>query len=177
MMENAKSISPGAEGLIFHPYLQGEGSPYDDPHLRGDFLGLSLHHTRNHIVRAVVEGVAFSLLDSINYIKQKGIKIKPPLKFIGGGTKSDLWTEILADVLGFDAIVPKNTDPSIGAAILAGVGTGVYKDLIEGQKINNEVARKIKYNKDNNKLYSNYFKIYKKTQTLLSDIYHDMADV
>lgn len=176
MMENAKSISPGAEGLIFHPYLQGEGSPYDDPHLRGDFLGLSLHHTRNHIVRAVVEGVAFSLLDSIEFIKQKGISIKPPLKFIGGGAKSDLWTKILADVLGFDAIVPKNTDPSTGAAILAGVGTGVYKDLIEGQKINNEVARKIKYNKDNNKLYSNYFKIYKKTQTLLSDIYHDMAD-
>jgi len=57
MMEDARSISPGADGLIFHPYLQGEGSPYDDPHLRGDFLGLSLHHTRSHLVRAVIEGV------------------------------------------------------------------------------------------------------------------------
>ncbi len=176
MMEDARSISPGADGLIFHPYLQGEGSPYDDPHLRGDFLGLSLHHTRSHLVRAVIEGVAFSLLDSIESIKQKGVKIKPPLKFIGGGTKSDLWTKILADILGFDAIVPKNTDPSIGAAILAGVGTGVLKNLLEGQKINNEVARKIKCNRDNHKLYSNYFKVYKKTQTLLSGIYHDMKD-
>ena len=116
------------------------------------------------------------MLDSINSIKQKGIKIKPPLKFIGGGTKSDLWTRILADVLGFDAIVPKNTDPSVGAAIFAGVGTGVFKDLLEGQKINSEEARKIKYSKDNNKIYNNYFKIYKKTQSLLSDIYHEMAD-
>ncbi|TET50506.1 MAG: hypothetical protein E3J58_03465 [Actinomycetota bacterium] len=176
MMEDVRTVSAGAEGLIYHPYLQGEGSPYNDPHLRGDFLGLSLYHTRSHIMRAAVEGVAFSLLDSINSIKQKGIKIKPPLKFIGGGTKSDLWTEILADVLGFDAIVPKNTDPSIGAAILAGVGTGVFKDLLEGQKINSEVARKIKHNKNNNKLYENSFKVYKKTQALLSDIYHEMAD-
>ena len=176
MMEDARSISPGAEGLIFHPYLQGEGSPYDDPHLRGDYIGLSLHHTRSHLVRAAVEGVAFSLLDSIEFIKQKGIKIKPPLKFIGGGAKSVLWTKILADVLGFDAVVPKNTDPSSGAAILAGVGTGVFKNLLEGQKINNEEARKIKYNKDNNRSYSNYFKVYKKTQSLLSGIYHDMAD-
>ncbi len=176
MMEDARVVSVGAEDLIYHPYLQGEGSPYNDPHLRGDFLGLSLYHTRNHIVRAVIEGIAFSLLDSINSIKQKGIKIKPPLRFIGGGAKSDLWTEILADVLGFDAIVPKNTDPSIGAAILAGVGPGVFKDLIEGQKINSEVAREIKYNKDNNKIYNNYFKRYKKTQALLSGVYHEMAD-
>ena len=175
MMEDAGSISPRSEGLIFHPYLQGEGSPYDDPHLRGDFLGLSLHHTRSHLVRAVIEGVAFSILDSIESIKQKGIKIKSPLKFIGGGTKSDLWTEILADVLGFDAIVPKNTDPSVGAAILAGVGIGVFKNLLEGQKMNREEARKIKYNKDTNKLYNNYFKVYKKTQALLSSIYHDMV--
>jgi xylulokinase len=176
MMKDAKSISPGAEGLIFHPYLQGEGSPYDDPHLRGDFLGLSLHHNRSHLVRAVIEGVAFSLLDSIQSIKEKGIKIKPPLKFIGGGAKSDLWINILADVLGYDAIVPKNSDPSVGAAILAGVGNGVFKNLLDGQKINNEEARKIKYSKNNNKLYNNYFKFYKKTQSLLSDIYHDMAD-
>jgi len=172
----AEDIPPGAGGLLYHPYLQGEGSPYNDPHLRGDFIGLSLHHKRSHLIRAILEGTAFSLLDCVNFIKSKGIKINMPLKFIGGGTNSKLWTEIVADVLGSGAVVPAATDPSIGAALLAGVGTGVYKSIEDAQKVNSGFSRKIRHDKEKTEAYNNLFNIYKKVQNLLVDVNHNLSE-
>ena len=175
MTDGAEKIPSGSEGLIFHPYLQGEGSPYDDPLLRGDFIGLTLHHTRDHIIRSVLEGVAFSLLDSINFIKKKGIKIKPPLRFIGGGSKSTLWTEILSNVLGYDAIVPQVTDPSAGAALIAGVGKGIFKTYGQAQEFNYGISREISSDDRENVRYGEIFTIYKEAQKKLEDINHQLA--
>lgn len=175
MTDGAEKIPSGSEGLIFHPYLQGEGSPYDDPLLRGDFIGLTLHHTRDHIIRSVLEGVAFSLLDSINFIKKKGIKIKPPLRFIGGGSKSALWTEILSNVLGYDAIVPQVTDPSAGAALIAGVGKGIFKTYGQAQEFNYGISREISSDDRENVRYGEIFTIYKEAQKKLEDINHQLA--
>jgi len=176
MEKEARSIPPGAEGLIFHPYLQGEGSPYNDPFLRGDFIGLTLHQSRGHLIRAVMEGTAFSLLDSINYLKEKGISIKGPLRFIGGGTLSTLWLNILSDVLGQDGVVPEATDPSVGAALLAGVGTGVFNSVEEAQEQVKGHVREIKHDEGRSEFYGNLFELYKKANEKLISIYHKLSE-
>jgi xylulokinase len=175
MDKMASKIEPGSEGLLFHPYLQGEGSPYVDPHLRGDFLGISLSHKREHFVRAVLEGTCFSLLDCIDFLKEKGLRINLPLRFIGGGSKSALWTQILADVLGMDAVVPASTDPSIGGALIAGVSCGIYNSLEEAQKVSGSTKREVYFDNQKNEKYLRTFEIYKKSAGLLREVNHLIA--
>jgi len=160
--------------VVFHPYLQGEGSPYDDPDLRGDFVGLTLHHRRGHMIKAVLEGAAFSLLDSIEYIREKGIEIKPPVKLIGGGSRSNMWTEILSDVIGMDAVVPEFADASMGASLLAGVGIGFFKTVEEAFNYKRKIINRISFNKVRNQQYKKYFNTYKEVQSSLSRVYHNL---
>ena len=175
MDEEAKKIPAGAEGLMFHPYLIGENSPYNDSHLRGDFLGINLHHKRAHFIRAVLEGTSYSLLDCLNFIKSNGIQIIDDIKFIGGGSSSNLWTEILSDVLGKDADIPKNTDASFGAAMLAGVGIGFYKSVEEAVRESTALQKKISFNRKNNETYRIVFEIYKNSKEALTGINHDIS--
>lgn len=175
MDEEASEVPVGSGGLIFHPYLMGESSPYNDSLIRGDFLGISLYHKRAHFIKAVLEGTSYSLLDCIDFIKNKGIKIKGNIKFIGGGSKSILWTKILSDVLGVEAEIPKNPDSSFGAAMLAGVGLGLYESIEESIKENVKIIRKIAFNKKNNLIYSNIFNIYKSSKEVLTKINHDIS--
>ncbi|MCL4384829.1 MAG: FGGY family carbohydrate kinase [Actinobacteria bacterium] len=175
MDKEAEMIPAGSEGLIFHPYLVGEGSPYNDSHLRGDFLGINLHHTRAHFIRAVLEGTSFSMLDCLDFIKNRGIQIEGEIKFIGGGSNSNLWTSILADVFGRDAEIPANTDASFGAAMLAGVGVGFYKSVEEAVKENSIIKSKINFNIKNNEKYKKVFKIYKDSKEALTEINHNIS--
>jgi len=173
--KEAAGVNAGSDGLLFHPYLQGEGSPYNDPFLRGGFLGLTLHHRRGHLIRAILEGTAFSLRDSIDFIKKKGIDIKQPLRFIGGGTKSGLWLQILADVLGMDGVIPRATDPSVGAALLAGAGTGVFAGIEEAQDFCAGTVKEVVHNPESTAVYSKLFSLYKKAHDELADTYHALS--
>lgn len=176
LMENeARDIPPGADGLIFHPYLQGEGSPYNDPLLRGSFIGLTLHHRRGHLIKALLEGTSFSLLDSLTLLKEKGIKIKGPLRFIGGGTKSTVWLNILADILGRNGVIPRATDASLGAALLAGIGTGIFSTVEEAQERFKGHVREVEHNKERAKVYRHLFKQYKEAHDLLEGVYHNLS--
>ncbi len=172
MTSEAEKIAAGAEGLIYHPYLQGEGSPYNDPSLKADFLGLTLHHSRAHMIRAVLEGTAASLKDSMEFLKEEGIVIKGVLKFIGGGSVSSLWTQIVADMLGKDAVIPYYRDASLGSAMLAGIGAGAFSSYKAAQKKVFKILREIKYNKINNNIYKQFFSVYKSSQEKCQDIYH-----
>lgn len=175
MDKEAECVPPGSKGLLFHPYLVGEDSPYVDPYLRGDFVGLTLHHTRAHLIRSVMEGTAFSLLDNMRFIEERGIKINEPLRFIGGGTRSHLWTSILADVLGKRAIIPPATDPSFGAALLAGVGVGVYKTAQEALNFKKGKVREICPDQKRVEIYRKLFYLYKETHDRLADIYRKLS--
>jgi xylulokinase len=175
MEREATGTPPGAESLIFQPYLQGEGSPYNDPLLRGSFIGLTLHHSRGHLIRAVMEGTSFSLLDSLNFIQEKGIEVKLPLRFIGGGTQSALWLNILSDVLGSDGVVPRATDPSVGAALLAGVGTGLYGTVQEAQERCSGYIKQVQPTAERTQLYRSLFHQYKKAHDILVDMNHDLS--
>ncbi|MHB8898481.1 MAG: xylulokinase [Thermoguttaceae bacterium] len=125
----AREIRPGAEGLFFHPYLLGERSPYWDADLRGSFVGATMRHGKAHFVRALLEGVAYSLRDCYRTIVEMHLPVDE-IRLIGGGAKSDLWTQIVSAVFARPVVRPAGSDASFGAALLAGVGAGLFADTV-----------------------------------------------
>jgi xylulokinase len=130
LLAPAVSVPPGSEGLLFLPYLTGERTPYPDPLARGAFVGLTVRHTQPHLTRAVLEGVAFGLRDSFELMKEAGLAQIDQVRVSGGGAKSPLWRQILADVLDAELVTVNTTEgAAYGAALLAGVGAGVWPDV------------------------------------------------
>jgi len=126
----AGAVPPGAEGLFFLPYLTGERTPYPDPLARGAFVGLTVRHTQPHMTRAVLEGVAFGLRDSMELIRSAGPITQ--VRVAGGGAKSALWRQILADVMNVELVTVNTTEgAAYGAALLAGVGAGRWASVAE----------------------------------------------
>ena len=126
----AERVAPGSDGLLFLPYLTGERTPHPDPDARGAFVGLTVRHTRAHLARAVMEGVAFGLRDSLEIIREQSDVRE--IRVAGGGAGSAVWLQILADV--FDAEVRTVDVPesaAYGAALLAAVGAGAYPSVRE----------------------------------------------
>jgi xylulokinase len=129
LCERAAAVEPGAEGLLFLPYLQGERTPHADPNARGAFTGIGLNHTRAHFVRAVLEGVAFGLKDSLDIFRSRGVE-PSEIRATGGGARSPVWRRILADVLETRIAMPEvDEGPAFGAALLASVGAGDFTDI------------------------------------------------
>ncbi len=159
--KQAEAVPPGSKGLIFLPYLSGERTPYADPYARGVFFGISYLHGQDHFARSVMEGISYSQYDCLNLMRQLGISSDKIVLF-GGGARSVLWRQIIADI--FDTrIVTLNVEegPSYGAAILAGVGAGIYKDVKEAtDSIIKEVSQ-TSPNPENVKRYVRYYLVYK----------------
>lgn len=127
----AESVPAGSEGLFFLPYLAGERTPHADPDARGCFVGLTLKHTRGHMVRSIMEGVAFALRDSLAIIKEMDVPVRQ-IRVGGGGAKSDLWRQIQADAFGQKVFrINAEQGPAFGVALLAAVGAGEYKRIEE----------------------------------------------
>ena len=124
----ASSSPVGANGVFFHPYLQGERCPYWDSNLRASFTGVSISSTRGDFARALMEGVAFSLRDCYRTLEEMRLPVKR-IFLIGGGARSRLWSEIVANVFNCSVAVPAPGDASFGACLLAGVGTGLFPDV------------------------------------------------
>ena len=132
LVDEAGQIPPGSEGLLFLPYLTGERTPYPDPYARGAWIGLTIRHERAHMTRAVLEGVAFGLKDSFELIRAAGLGSISQVRVSGGGAKSQLWQQILADSLGVELVTVNTTEgAAFGAALLAGVGAGIYSSVPE----------------------------------------------
>jgi xylulokinase len=130
LLEEAKAIPAGSEGLQFLPYLSGERTPYPDPLARGAFIGLTLRHSRAHMTRAVLEGVAFGLKDSFTLIQNAGLGEITQVRASGGGIKGALWRQILASILEAELATVNTTEgAAYGAALLAGVGAGMWTDV------------------------------------------------
>jgi xylulokinase len=130
LVKEAESAPAGCEGLLFLPYLSGERTPYPDPLARGSFIGLTLRHSRAHMTRAVLEGVAFGLKDSFTLIQNAGLGKITQVRASGGGTKGALWRQILASVLEAELVTVNTSEgAAFGAALLAGVGAGAWADV------------------------------------------------
>jgi xylulokinase len=128
----AAAWAPGAEGLAFAPYLAGERTPHADPDARGAFVGLSLRHDRGAMTRAVLEGVAYGLRDSLELLRELGVEVEVG-RISGGGARSELWRRIAASVLGIslERTAAAEEGAAFGAALLAGVSSGAFADVAE----------------------------------------------
>ena len=161
LIELAASAPVGSEGLLFLPYLSGERTPHLDPSARGAFFGLTARHRLNHLTRAVMEGVTYSLADCLQLMIDLGVKLNH-IRAIGGGARSELWRQIQADVFGMPVRqTAVEEGPAYGAALLAGVTAGQFKDVHEASslvRLRPEVAEP---NRDNAQLYRRYLKIYR----------------
>jgi xylulokinase len=117
--------------LFFLPYLAGERTPHADPYARGAFVGLSLKHGRGHMVRAVMEGVTYSLRECLSIIESQGVAVQQ-VRASGGGARSTLWRQMQADMFGKTVVsMAADEGPAFGVALLAAVGTGEFKDIVE----------------------------------------------
>jgi xylulokinase len=130
LTSEAANVDPGSDGLLFLPYLSGERTPHPDPLARGAWIGLTIRHIRAHLTRSVLEGVAFGLKDSFTLISAAGLETPTQVQISGGGAKSALWQQILADVLNTELVTINTTEgAAYGAALLAGVGIGTWESV------------------------------------------------
>ncbi|MCK5577898.1 MAG: xylulokinase, partial [Planctomycetes bacterium] len=169
LIGNTRDIPPGSEGLIFLPYLSGERTPHADPDARGLFFGLTLKHTRAHMTRAILEGVCFGLRDSLEIIKELGVPINE-IRLAGGGARSIIWSQMLADILNNEIVtVDPAEGAAYGAALLAGIGTGVYQDANQACQTTIKTTSRFKPNAANVKKYNKYYDLFRSLYVLLKD--------
>ncbi len=151
---------PGCEGLLFLPYLQGERAPHLDPAARGGWIGLTARHDRRYLIRAVLEGVAYSLRDCFAIIREQGLPIEQ-VRITGGGARSPLWRQILADVLDIElATTQAQEGPSFGAALLAGVAAGVYSSVESACEATVHLGTRTPPNEASVHIYQQYYPVY-----------------
>ena len=171
MTAEAASVPRGCEGLFFHPYLQGEITPYLDDRLRASFTGAAAFHTKAHFNRAVLEGVAYSMKDCFRTLKTLGIAPSEAAA-IGGGAKADLWRQILADMLNIPLRTVENVDSSLGSAMLAGVAAGIFADYKDAAARCVRVTGVTEPDPAGAAFYEERFGLYKDIQAALAPIYH-----
>ena len=166
----ARDIPIGCEGLIFNPHLMGELTPYADPDMCASFVGIRSSHTKAHFARAIMEGVAMSLLDCKNYMTERGIKLGSEAFVIGGGAKSELWRQIVSDALGLTLIVTERNDSSLGSCMCAGVAVGCFDDLDDAVMRTQRIIGETRPIPESTLKYQQLFTKYKKIGKFLSEL-------
>jgi len=171
----AEKIEPGSNGLVVLPYFMGERTPIWDINARGVIFGLSLSHTKGHIVRAMMESVAYALYHNFEIIQEAGWKINYPIVFNEGGARSRLWRKIITDVFNTPTVLLKNrTGAPYGVAILAGVATGILKDFsVVEQWV--EYIEPMEPIFENQQKYLEYFRVYKNLYLHLKEDFKDLS--
>lgn len=175
MSAAAADVEPGARGLLFLPYLIGERSPHWNPLARGAFVGLAMSHGRAEMARAVLEGVAFNLKMILDAFLEQGAEIQA-MRLIGGGARSVLWRQILADVYGLPILRPAllSEATSLDAAIAGGVGVGLFPDFRVAHEIV-QVEKAERPNPAHNQRYSALYSLFQQTYAALEPIFEQLA--
>ncbi|WP_067622227.1 xylulokinase [Alicyclobacillus acidiphilus] len=161
LLEQVGNVPIGAGGLVFTPYLVGERTPHSDSVIRSSFIGIDAGHTLHHFARAVVEGITMSLRESIQIMSDAGRRINTIVS-IGGGSRSDTWLQIQADVFGAEVVrLESEQGPALGAAMLAAVGCGWFSNLDECAKVFISRAKTYSPIAKNTELYDQLYAIYR----------------
>jgi xylulokinase len=177
MDQEAEKVRPGSNGLIYLPYLIGERTPHLDADAKGVFFGLSTVHKRRDLIRSVMEGVVFSLRDCMEIIKGMGVDINE-VRASGGGGKSKLWKQMQADVFGTPmATINSSEGPALGVALLAGVGTGIYRSVAEACDTAIQVKNIQQPDMALHSKYSKFYSLYGQLYRSLKKDYKDLADI
>jgi len=168
MADLAVQAPPGSEGLVFLPHLAGVRTPYMDPHARGAFIGLTLHHHRRHLCRAVMEGVVFALRQVLDLMIESGVPVKRIIAS-GGATNHPLWLQLQADIFNRPIHLTQTTEAAaVGAALLAGIGVGLYSDA--GDAVDQAVRRcdeVVEPDPANGAIYASAFDSYRQLDSVL----------
>jgi xylulokinase len=176
LVEEAAQAPAGSAGLLFLPYLTGERTPYPDPLARGAWVGLTARHKRGHLTRAVLEGVAFGLKDCFGLIQSAGLGAIEQVCVSGGGAKSLLWQQIMANVLGVELVTINTTEgAAYGAALLAGVGTGGWPDVETACAQTIEITGRVSPDKHSGNIYQQLYPHYRALYPALKSSFNDLA--
>lgn len=168
--ELAQEVTPGSDGLVFLPYMAGERSPIWDPDAKGVYFGLDFSKTKGHMIRSSMEGVAYSLKHNLDIAEGTGARVEE-LRAMGGSANSLLWTQIKSDITGKPIRVPSSdTATTLGAAILAGVGVGLYKDFEEAVDRTVHMTRHHEPDMERHAVYEKQYEVYLK-------LYEDLKDL
>lgn len=175
LTQEAALAERGSEGLLFLPYLSGERTPYPDPDAKGTFIGLTLRHSKPHMVRSVLEGVAYSLRDCLELQRNMGINASQ-IRLSGGGAQSSLWRQILADVFNSEIVTLASTEGApYGAALLAAVGTGEFSTVEEACDACLALADHTEPQTEGVKIYEDYYSIYKELYPMLKSTFKTIS--
>ena len=177
IIKQAEKIPEGSQGLLWFPYLMGERTPHLDAAARGAWFGLTAAHTRGHLIRAILEGVAFSLRDSLEIFRELKIPLTE-VRLSGGGSRNALWRQLQADIYG-QTLVTLNTSEgsAYGAALLATIGAGMYKTVEEACNRSIQITEKIAPRPAAREIYDRYYKIYRSFYPTVKDHSHRLAEL
>jgi xylulokinase len=177
IIREADGIRPGSDGLLWLPYLMGERTPRLDSKARGLWLGLTASHTRGHLIRSILEGVAFSLRDSLEIFQELKIPVRQ-IRASGGGSRSLLWRQIQADIFGKELVTLRTSEGSaLGAALLAGVGAGIYASVEQSAEQAIQVKESLAPIPDNVSTYDRYYEVYRNLYPAVRESSHRLADL
>jgi xylulokinase len=175
IIQEALKIPAGSDGLLFLPYLMGERTPHLDAQARGMWFGLTASHTRGHLIRAILEGVAFSLRDSLEIFQELNIPVSQ-IRASGGGSRNALWRQIQADIYGKDLVTLRESEGSAyGAALLAGVGGGIYRSVEEAAKEAIQIRESVLPDRKNMQRYDQLYQVYRKLYPAVRELAHQLA--
>jgi xylulokinase len=175
LLAPSESIPAGSDGLFFLPYLTGERTPYPDPYAKGAFIGLSIRHTFPHLTRAVLEGVAFGLKDCFELMKSSGLSQVHQVRVSGGGARSALWRQILADVLATQLVTVNTMEgAAYGAGLLAAVGVGLWSTVEEACSKAVQVTSSTNVNPRDKEIYAKRYPIYRQLYPSLKESFPGM---
>jgi xylulokinase len=173
LLAPAGDIPAGSEGLIFLPYLTGERTPHPDPLARAAFVGLTIRHTRQHMTRAVLEGVAFGLRDGMELIRSAGLGEIRQVRVSGGGAKSALWRQILSDVMATELVTVNTTEgAAYGAALLAGVGVDSWGSVEESCQATIRILQSTQPRMEEVQIYQEAYAQYQALYPALKPTFH-----
>ncbi len=173
----AEKAPVGCEGLIFLPYLTGERTPYPDPYAKGVFFGLTPRHKKEHLIRAVMEGVTYGLRDSLEIIRGMGVEAKE-IRASGGGGKSRLWRQMQADMFDSPVVtIDKDEGPAFGVALLAAVGGGEYSSVAQACEATISISSELEPIPENVAIYESFYPIYRKLYSDLKDTFAKTSEI
>ncbi|OAA94143.1 xylulokinase [Clostridium coskatii] len=177
LLSEAESSPVGSNKLFFSPYLIGERTPYNDPCAKGSFIGLNVTHKRGDMTRSILEGVSFALRDSLEILKNLNVDMKE-VRISGGGSKSKLWRQIIADVFNLNvSIINSKEGPAYGAAILAAVGCKLFNSVDEACKALIKTTDKIQPIRENVEKYDKLYKVYSSLYSCLKDKFKEIDNL
>lgn len=177
LLKEAQGSPVGSNGVVFLPYLMGERTPYSDPCAKGVFFGLNITTSRADMTRAVLEGVCFGLRDSLEILKSLKVPVEA-VRISGGGAKSPLWRQILADIFGVKVqVISSKEGPALGAAILAAVGCGLYKTVDEACKSLIRVTASVDPIPENIEKYNKVYSIYNSLYPVLKESFKKINEL